>query len=45
MLNLYEDDESHPLYCPNVLDVHLAKVPDVVATFPCLVVVGVVVIV
>jgi hypothetical protein len=45
LLNLYEDDESHPLYCPNVLDVRPTKVPDVVAAFPCLVVVGVVVIV
>jgi hypothetical protein len=37
LLSLDEDDESHPLYHPNAPNVHLAKVPNIVVAFPCLV--------
>jgi hypothetical protein len=34
--NLDEDDESRPLYYPNVPNAHLAKVSNIVVAFLCL---------
>ncbi len=36
LLSLDEDDESRPLYHPNVPNAHMAKVPNIVVVFPCL---------
>ncbi len=40
-MNPNENDESRAPYRPNALGVCLANVPDVVVTFPCLVIVSV----